>query len=138
MSSLNGKEKNIPVIVADDHELIVDKVVQLIDPDFEVVATAADGKAALEKIRLLEPEIAILDISMPLMTGIEVCAELKKSGSTVKVVVLTAHDDQDYLRAAFNAGAMGFVLKFRMAADLMSALEAVKVGAKFASPLSTI
>src|SRR5689334_5639724 len=131
-------KKNIQVVVADDHELILEKVVELINSDFEVVGTVADGKTALERIQLLKPEIAILDISMPFMTGIEVCAELKKSCSNVKVVVLTAHDDQEYMRVAFRAGAMGFVLKSRMAVDLMSALEAVKAGATFASSLSTI
>lgn len=134
MPTLDAKQGKIRVIVADDSKLMRDKVVQLLTNGFDVVGTAADGNAALELIQLLKPEIAVLDISMPVMTGIEVAAELKGNGSEVKVVVLTVHDDPDYVRAAINAGVLGYVVKSHMASDLSAALAAASAGDVFISP----
>ena len=127
-------EKNIRVIVADNSKPMRDKVVQILQSEFEVVGTAADGQAALEMIQLLNPEIAVLDISMPLMTAIEVAAHLKNNGSEVKVVVLTVHEDPDYVREAFSAGAAGYVVKSYLAIDLKAALTRVYSGGIFISP----
>lgn len=113
---------------------MLDKVVLMLETDFEVVGTAADGSAALEMIQLLKPDIAVLDISMPNMTGIEVADELRKNGSNVKVVILTVHDDPDYVRAVLSAGAAAYILKSHMAVDLQAALSAVTLGNIFISP----
>ena len=125
--------KQLRVVAAENNKPMLDKVVLLLRPDFEVVATAADGNAALEMIELLKPDIAILDISMPNLTGIEVAAALKRKGSDVKAVILTVHDDPDYVRAALNAGAAAYVLKSHMAVDLKAALLAVSNGNIFLS-----
>jgi DNA-binding NarL/FixJ family response regulator len=134
MATSNINEKNIRVVVADNSKPMRDKVVQILQPEFEVVGTAADGNAALEMIQLLKPEIAILDISMPIMTAIEIAADLKKNESEVKVVILTVHDDPDYVRAALSAGALGYVVKSYMALDLITALTRVYSGGIFISP----
>jgi CheY-like chemotaxis protein len=99
MSTPDG-EGRLRVVAADNSKPMLDKVVLMLQADFEVVATAADGRAALEMIQLLQPDIAVLDISMPNMTGIEVAEELKNNYSDVKVLILTVHDDSDYVRAA--------------------------------------
>jgi DNA-binding NarL/FixJ family response regulator len=111
------------VFVAEDHKPMLDTIVKLLTPHFEVVGTAADGKAALEMIEHLKPEIAVLDISMPFKTGLEIAADLKTSGAQVKVVIITAHIDEFYVRAAINAGASGFVVKTRLGHELLPALE---------------
>ena len=121
------------IVAADNSKPMLDKVVGVLETDFEVVATAADGRSALEMIMLLKPDIAVLDISMPKMTGIEVAEELNLIGSKVKVVMLTVHDDPDYVRAALKAGAAGYVVKSHMAVDLKAALAVVRGGKIFLS-----
>ena len=133
MTIPNSNNKNIRVLVADDHKLMLDKVVELLTPHFEVVGTAADGKAALEAIRNLKPDIAVLDIAMPFMTGIKVAEDLKKSGSEVKVVLITAHGDSHYEDAAFSAGALAYVDKFCLGFDLINAIECACDGKTFVS-----
>jgi DNA-binding NarL/FixJ family response regulator len=128
------KERCIRVVVADDSTSIREKVAELLRFDFEVVKTVADGNTALIEIRRLEPDIAVLDISMPGMSGIEIASILKKHGAGVKVVILTAHGDPEFSDAAINAGASGFVVKSRMAIDLIPALEMVRAGEVFISP----
>lgn len=134
MSISNITEGRLRIVAADNSKPMLDKIVLMLQSDFEVVATAADGGAALEMIQLLKPDIAVLDISMPNMTGIEVADELKNNGSEVKVLILTVHDDPDYVRAVLNAGAAAYVLKSHMAVDLKAALSAVIAGKIFISP----
>jgi two-component system response regulator NreC len=119
----NIEDKKIRVFVADDSKPMLAVIVRLLTPHFEVVGTAADGQAALEMIDRLQPEIAVLDISMPYKTGIEVAADLKESGSAVKVVIMTAHDDEYYISAALSVGASAFIPKTRLGAELIPALE---------------
>ena len=122
MAISKSQKKGIRIVVADDNKQMRDKVVQLLDPEYEVVGSAADGKAALEIVKLLKPDIAVLDISMPILSGIEVAAEIERNGSDVKVVFLTVHSDPDYVKAALNVGASGYVVKSQMAEDLSIAL----------------
>jgi DNA-binding NarL/FixJ family response regulator len=85
-------------------------------------------------ILLLNPDVAVLDVSMPGMTGIEVVTELKKRKTEVKFVILTVHEDSDFVRAAFNAGALSYVIKPKMATDLVRAVLAASEGSRFISP----
>jgi len=124
---------NIGVFVADDNAPLREKLLQMLKLKFEVVGSAADGKTALELIMLTKPDVAVLDISMPFMTGIEVTAELKKNGLDTKVVILTIHADQDYVCFALEAGASGYVLKSDMATDLVKAVLAVSEGKVYIS-----
>jgi len=111
-----------------------EKIVQMLQPNYEVIGTAGDGNAALEMIVLLEPEIAILDISMPILTGIEVATEVIKKKSEAKIVILTVHEDSDFVRASMNAGALCYVIKSELAKDLFPALAAALEGQRFISP----
>lgn len=122
------------VFVADDSPRMLDAIVKLLTPHCEIVGTAADGKTALEMIDNLKPEIAVLDIVMPFKTGIEIAADLKANGSEVKVVIITAHEDESYREAAVGVGASAFVIKTRLADELVPALKSAFAGNGFISP----
>lgn len=109
-------------------------VVHLLTADFEVIGTAADGAAAFEMVMLLNPEIVVLDISMPILSGIDAAAAMKKSGSKAKTVFLTVHEDPDFVRAALTFGASGYVVKSQMATDLAAAIRVAIGGNFFISP----
>jgi len=102
---------------------MLETIVGLLTPHFDVIGTAADGKAALEMIEQLRPDIAVLDVSMPFKTGIEIAADLKTGAPEVKVVIISANDDESYIRAARSAGALAYVVKTSMSDDLIPALE---------------
>ncbi len=137
MSTSDGNKSNVRVVVADDNKQMREKVVQLLQPHFDVVGSAADGKSALDMIRLLKPDLMILDISMPILCGLDVAMELVKSGSQVRIVFLTVHEDPDFLKAALEAGASGYVVKSHMVTDLMTAVRSASQGSVFISPSCT-
>lgn len=126
--------ERVRIVIADDNKQIREMVVNLLAPDFEVVGAASDGAAAIEMVILLDPEIVVLDISMPNLNGIETAARLKKRGSQAKTVFLTVHEDQDFVRAAMGCGASGYVVKSRMATDLHPAIRAATEDKLFISP----
>ena len=126
---------SIRIVVADDNLQVREKVVQLLLPDCDVVGTHTNGQAALEAVLGLNPDIALLDISMPLMSGIEVANELRTRESDTKVVFLTVHEDIDFVNAAFDAGASAYVVKSQMASDLHTAIATVRRGGVFVSPM---
>lgn len=128
-------EKSLRIVVADDNLQVREKVVQLLLPDCDVVGTLANGRAALDAVLVLNPDIALLDISMPIMSGIEVAAELRTRESPTKVVFLTVHEDIDFVNAAFDAGASAYVVKSQMASDLPAAISTVDRGGVFVSPM---
>ncbi len=138
MPTQSKKNERVRVVVADDNKEVRDKVVQLLRPDFDVIGTAGDGGAACEAVFLLKPEIVVLDVSMPVMSGIEAANEMKRKGSTTKTVFLTVHDDPDFVRAAIDAGASGYVVKSQMATDLIIAMRAAADGRLFISPSSAL
>ena len=121
------------ILVADDHELIRDKVVRLLQREFDVLEAVADGQALLDAAARMKPDVCVLDISMPVMNGIETANRLKQSGSGAKVIFLTVHDDSDFVGAAFQNGAEGYVIKCRMASDLIAAVREVLAGRTFVS-----
>ena len=101
----------------------------------EIVGSAKDGEAALEAIAALTPEVVVLDISMPGMTGFEVASRLKAAGSTTAIVFLTVHEDQAVFRAAKAVGGLGYVVKSRLASDLQQAVIAASEGRPFSSAI---
>ena len=121
------------ILIAEDHELMRDKVVRLLRRDFEVVAAVTNGEALLEAAARLNPDVCVLDISMPVLNGIETTNHLKKISSPAKVIFLTIHNDSDSVGAAFKSGAEGYVFKTRMAADLIVAVKEVLAGRTFLS-----
>ena len=99
-----------------------------------IVGTVGNGRELLVAVKRLKPDLVVLDISMPEMNGIEVALALRRSHPEIKVVFLTVQDDADYARAAFAAGALGYVLKARLASDLIPAVRAALEGRRFLSP----
>jgi DNA-binding NarL/FixJ family response regulator len=126
--------QRIRILLADDHHDFLAVESRLLEPEFDVVETVADGRASIEAAARLKPDILVLDIAMPVMDGMDVARHLNKSGSPVKIVFLSAHDDPDYVRAAMSAGGLGYVVKCRLASDLLPALRAASAGRSFVSP----
>ena len=121
------------VVLADDLPEMLRKVTQLLQDDFDVVGSAQNGQEAMEAAKTLNPDLLVLDISMPILNGIQVASRLRDSGCRAKVIFLTVHEDRDYVEAAFSVGALGYVLKSRVATDLMLAAQEALLGHKFAS-----
>ena len=124
------------MLLADDNEAILDRVMTLLAADCDVVGAVRDGRQALEAVQDLKPDVLVLDISMPVMNGIETAHLLKEAGAKVRIVFLTVHDDPNFAREALETGALGYVLKPRIASDLMAAINEVHAGRTFVSPLS--
>ena len=111
------------ILLADDHKEIRDKVKRYLEAEFNVIDAVENGRALLEAAAKLDPDICLLDISMPVLDGIETANQLKESGSRAKVIFLTVHEDSDFLQAALKTGASGYVIKRRMASDLGRAVK---------------
>jgi DNA-binding NarL/FixJ family response regulator len=125
------------VLVADDIASVLNAVAGLLRGSFEVVGLVSDGRAALEESLKLDPDLVVLDISMPEMTGIEVARELKKHHSKAQIVFLTVHKDSDILATSLAAGGLGYVLKVRMDTDLIPAMNEALAGRVFVSRFSS-
>jgi DNA-binding NarL/FixJ family response regulator len=125
------------ILLADDHKDIREKVMQQLDPEFEVVGAVEDGNALLKAASQMKPDVCVIDISMPIMSGIEAATQMKASGSRVKIVFLTVHEDPDFLQAALETGALGYVVKSRVASDLCPAIRGALAGRLFVSPCCT-
>lgn len=121
------------ILLADDHQEMCDIVVRLLENEHEIIQTVEDGGALLEAETRLQPDLCLVDISMPVMNGIEAVLQLKQRGSKVKIIMLTIHEDGDFARAAFRNGASGYVVKSRMATDLRLAVKEVLAGRTFVS-----
>jgi DNA-binding NarL/FixJ family response regulator len=121
------------VVVAEDLPPVLTTVVALLRESFDVVGAVCDGQAALETTLKLEPDLVVLDISMPLMSGIEVAQELKKLGNRAKIVFLTVHEDNDILKTCQSAGGLGYVIKLLMDTDLVPAINEALAGNRFTS-----
>jgi DNA-binding NarL/FixJ family response regulator len=122
------------ILLADDHKEIRDRAVRLLEPEFQVVGTVADGGALLRASEQMKPDVCVIDISMPLVNGIEAANQLRESGSTARIVFLTVNEDPDFVRAALRTGALGYVVKSRMATDLCAAINGAIGGRLFVSP----
>lgn len=125
------------VLLADDHALVLEGFRRLIDDRFDVVGTAEDGRAVLEAAARLRPDVVLLDISMPLLNGIDAARQLTKLLPGLKVIMVTMHADVAYLNEAFNAGASGYLLKRSAGSELVQAIEMVLKGHYYVTPLLT-
>jgi DNA-binding NarL/FixJ family response regulator len=121
------------VVVAEDLSPVLTAVAALLRDSFNIVGMASDGRAALEATLKLEPDLVVLDISMPIMSGIEVAQELKKRGNRAKIVFLTVHEDTDILKTCHSAGGLGYVVKMLMDTDLIPAMNEALAGHMFTS-----
>lgn len=123
----------VRVVVADDNPGMMQQLVSLLRADFDVVATASDGSEARECIHHHRPDVAVLDLIMPNMNGIELTRELAKNGHSTRVVICSVENDPQCIEAARKAGALGYVFKPRMAKDLISAVKSVAADHPFTS-----
>jgi DNA-binding NarL/FixJ family response regulator len=123
------------VLIVDDHEGMLTRAAAVLSSGCEVVGTVKDGQAALEAADALHPDVIVLDISMPGMTGFDVARRLRESGCTAAVVFLTVHDDEEFVVRARAVGGLGYVAKPRLAADLVPAVRDARAGRPFVSKL---
>jgi len=116
------------ILVADDHEIVRHGLVALIKsrPDWEVCAEANNGHQAVESAKELKPDVAVLDIGMPVLNGLEATRQMLHDNHAVKVLILTIHDTDQAVRAVLDAGARGFLLKSDAARDLITAIDALQ------------
>jgi DNA-binding NarL/FixJ family response regulator len=124
------------ILVADDHSAVLESLVPILEAQFTVVGTASDGKAAVEAEEKLHPDVVILDISMPVMSGIDAAKQMRRGGSKASIVFLTVHQDTDILAASKRAGGLGYVVKNRLKTDLVFAIKEALEGRDFVSPFS--
>ena len=123
------------VLLADDHDMLVEAFEKLLEPDFEVVGTVGDGHALLEAARELEPDVIVLDIGMPKLNGMIAAERLKKMMPEVKLIFLTVNEDASFASEAMRIGASGYLLKSSAASELFRAIEVALKGRTYVTPL---
>jgi len=128
--------KKLRILVADDHGLVRRGARGVLHsrPGWRIVAEAANGRDAVEKAVELKPDVAVVDIGMPQLDGIEVTRQIREGVPTAKVLVLTLHESSQMVRRAFDAGAHGYVLKSDLSDSLVEAVEVVSNGNRFLTP----
>ena len=122
------------ILIADDQKEMVQTIALALASEFDIIGTAEDGERAIELATQLFPDILVLDISMPIVNGIEAAWRLKRLASPTRIIFVTVHTDPDFVKAARSAGALGYVWKESMASDLAPAVQAVLQGKRFTSP----
>ena len=125
------------ILLADDHALVLEGFRRILNDHYDLVGTAEDGRALLEAAKTLEPDLVILDVSMPLLNGIDAAGQLKKLLPKTKIIFVTMHADRDYVRSAFESGASGYLLKRSAVDELEQAIRAVLAGHSYITPLIT-
>ena len=129
----------IRVLLADDHTILRDGIRALLDDqaDIEVIGEAQDGQATVKMTAQLQPDVVVMDIAMPLLNGLEATRQIQRDFPQVKVLILTMHENEEYIRQVLAAGALGYVLKDAAARDLLGAIRAVYQGDAVLSPAIT-
>ena len=123
------------LMVADDHTLLLEGFRLMLEPEFEFVGTAEDGQALLRDALKLKPDVILLDISMPLLNGIDAAAQLTRLLPSAKLIFVTQHCEPEFVTEAFRAGASGYLLKRAAASELLTAIREVLKGHHYVSPL---
>jgi DNA-binding NarL/FixJ family response regulator len=126
----------IRVLIADDHAIVRDGIRALLalSDDIQVVGQAADGREAVEQCRRLDPDVVLMDLAMPGLGGLEATLEIRRENQRVKIVVLTQHEDREYVRRFLDAGISGYVLKKAAASELTAAIRAAQAGGLVLDP----
>src|ERR1700761_364602 len=125
------------ILLADDHVMVSEALCSILERDYEIAGTAKDGRELIEKAHRLKPDVIVLDISMPELNGIEACRRLQTAGSTAKIVFVTQQLGFEYVRATFEAGAMGYVAKQSASSELLEAVRLALLGRYYVTPLVT-
>jgi DNA-binding NarL/FixJ family response regulator len=129
--------KRIRLLIADDHVMFAQGLVSLLRDEFELLGTAGNGEELVEATLRLEPDVILVDISMPVLNGFDAVRRIRASGSQTNIVFLTMHDDATLLAEAFRCGASGYILKHAAGEELVNAIRAVARGNNYVSPLVT-
>lgn len=127
----------ISLIVADDHVMFAQGLESLLQEEFNLLARAENGQELVDETLRLQPEVILVDISMPVLNGFDAVRKIKESGSQPKVIFLTMHDDATLLAEAFRCGASGYILKQAAGEELINAIKEVASGNNYISPLVT-
>ena len=121
------------VLAADDHQMLLDGLRRILEPDFEFLEPVTDGRALVSAVQQCRPDLILIDVTMPMLNGIEAMRQILNRDSSAKIVILTMHEDLSYAVAAMEAGASGYVLKQEVSAVLLQAAKAVLNGETFIS-----
>src|SRR5215217_2994728 len=123
------------VLLADDHVLVAEGIQKLLEPEFELVGIVADGRALVTAASKLQPDIAVVDISLPLLNGLDASRHIKKANPAIKIIILTMHSEPNFVTEAFRIGVLGYVLKQSVASELVQAIREVRKGRTYLSPM---
>lgn len=134
---MDGVRRKPRVLLADDHSLMLAGLRRLVEETCEVVGAVEDGRALVEAVQHLEPDLILLDISMPLLNGIDAARQIKKLRPLAKLIFLTMHTSPSYVTEAFHVGASGYLLKRSAPMELPLAIEAVLKGQQYLTPSIT-
>lgn len=124
------------ILLADDHKMFVQGLQSLLGDEFDLLPTVGDGQALVEASMRLDPDVVIVDISMPVLNGFDAVRQLKKRASRAKVIFLTMHRDDNLVAEAFRCGGSGYVLKQSAGEELISAINQVVEGRNYVTPLA--
>ena len=122
------------VLIADDHTLVAEGVEKLLEHEFQLCGRVADGRALVRAVEKDKPDIALVDIALPLLNGLDACRQIRKAVPEVKLLILTMHSEQYFVTEAFRAGVSGYVLKQSVAEELVFAIKEVLKGRLYVSP----
>jgi DNA-binding NarL/FixJ family response regulator len=127
--------KKARVLLADDNDVLVGMLADLLQDEYELVGISRDGRALLQAATELRPDVIVTDISMPILSGLDVIRELKQAGTTIKIIVLTGYQEPQLAASALRDGASGYVLKHCAGDELLAALHEVVRGRPYVTPL---
>ncbi len=122
------------VLLADDHRVVAEGLRGLLDPHFDVVGIASDGRELLAAVKKLDPDVVVLDISMPSLNGIEAASQMRHAKARAKLIFLTMHSEVSYAARSLEAGAAGYVLKHSAASELVTAIQEALKGGTYITP----
>ena len=122
------------MLLADDQAAFQAQTIKLLNAEFEIIGSVGNGLDLINAAARLDPDVVVLDITMPEVDGIEAARQLQRAGCRAKLVFLTAHDDPDYVNSALDAGGSAYIVKNRMVSDLVPAIRAVIANRRFVSP----
>ena len=126
--------KRTTVLLADDHAIIVEGLRRVLEPEFDVVGTVADGHALVESAETLRPDVIVVDVSMPLLNGIEATRQIRATNQQTKIVFLSMHPDVVYVSEALQAGGSAYVLKSSAGIEIVTAIREARQGGTYVTP----
>lgn len=127
--------KRLRLIMADDHSLVLAGFRKLLEDEFDIVAVVEDGRTLVAAARQLHPDVILLDISMPLLNGIDAARHIRRESPGVKLIFLTMHSEPEYVQEALAAGGSGYLLKRSAASELVTAIRIVSAGKQYITPV---